>query len=278
MNVPERAQHDRSRLSALLRDLRTDAGLSSSAAARSCGFSQSKLSKIENGMLLPAQADVAALIRLYRATTGQRTDALTLILQLRNESEGARVVLQRGAYRKQRQIGQIEAGATLFRDFQPTFVLGLLQTPAYMRRIFASLPAPDAERAVEARIARQRTLGDTTKRFDLVMTEGALRWRAGPPAMMIEQLDRITAVSELPNVRIGIVAWTTEVDVFPSSAFHLYDDRLAIVGTLSATATIGDPRDVELYLNQFDAVSRLAAYGDAARRVLARIRDDYRTS
>ena len=278
MDVPERAQHERARLSALLRDLRSGAGLSSSEAARRCGFSQSKLSKIENGMLLPAEADVAALIRTYQATSGQRADALALIRRLRNESESARVVLQRGAYRKQRQIGQIEAETRLFRDFQPTFVLGLLQTPAYVRRVFASLPVEDAERAVEARIARQRILRDTAKRFDLVMTEGAVRWRAGPPAMMIEQLDRIAQVSELPNVRIGIVAWTTEVDVFPGSAFHLYDDRLAMVGTLTATATIGDPRDIALYLDQFNAVSRLASYGNKARQVLDRIRDDYGTS
>lgn len=278
MDVPERAQHERARLSSLLRELRLDAGLSSSEAARRCGFSQSKLSKIENGMLLPAEADVTALLRICQATSGQHTDALALIRRLRNESESARVVLQRGAYRKQRQIGQIEAETTLFRDFQPTFVLGLLQTPAYMRRVFASLPAEDAERAVDARVARQRVLRDTTKRFDLVMTEGALRWRAGSSALMIEQLDRIAAVSELPNVRVGLVAWHTEVGVFPSSAFHLYDDRLAIVGTLTATATIADPRDVALYLDQFTAVSSLAVYGDEARQLLERIRDDYRAS
>jgi transcriptional regulator with XRE-family HTH domain len=275
MNTPEHAQQEREKFSALLRRLRADAGLTSSAAATRAGFSQSKLSKIENGTLLPREADVRALCRAYQAPAPQRNEAVDLARRLRNEIDSARVILQRGAYRKQQQIGRIESGTTLFRDFQPTYVLGLLQTPAYMRRVFGSLPTDDADRAVEARVARQRVLQDTTRQFDLIMTEGALRWRAGPSELMIAQLDHIAHMATMPNVQVGVIPWTAEVNVFPGHAFHMYDDRLVIVGTVSATATIRDPRDIALYEDLFRELKALAAYGDDADAELRRVRLAY---
>jgi transcriptional regulator with XRE-family HTH domain len=275
MSTPEQAQQERDKLSALLRRMRTDAGLTSSAAAIRAGFSQSKLSKIETGALLPPEADVRALCRAYGASTSQRSEVLDLARRLRNEIDSARVILQRGAYRKQREIGLIEADTKLFRDFQPTYVLGLLQTPAYMRRVFAGLPADDAGQAVDARLLRQRILHDSTRQFDLIMTEGALRWRVGPPELMIEQLDRIAESSTLPNVQVGVIPWTAEADVFPGHAFHMYDDRLVIVGTTSATAAIRDRRDIALYGDLFRKLKALAAYGDEARVELRRVRTSY---
>lgn len=67
-----RAQYEREQLSLRLRELRQAAGLSSAAAARAAGFSQSKLSKIETGALLPSFPDTEALCRAYRASGKDR--------------------------------------------------------------------------------------------------------------------------------------------------------------------------------------------------------------
>jgi transcriptional regulator with XRE-family HTH domain len=275
MNGPEQATQEREKLSALLRRLRADASLSSRAAANRAGFSQSKLSKVENGLLLPSEADLRALCRTYQVSVLQRQQALTLLRRLQNEHDSARVILRRGAYRMQQQIGRIESETRLFRDFQPAYVLGLVQTPAYMRRVLAALPADDREQAVDARLARQRVLNDSDKQFHLVMTEGALRWRAGSRDVMVEQLDHILAVAHLSNVALGVIPWRAEVPVFPGHAFHAYDDRLVIVGTLSATATIRDPRDVALYAEMFGQLAALASYGVDAETEIRRIRKDY---
>lgn len=274
MNRPEHAQQERARLSTLLRQLRAAAGLTSNESAVRAGFSQSKLSKIENGLLLPSEADVKALCRAYRATAPQRRDAVDLVGRLQTEIDSTRVILQRGAYRKQQQIRRIENDATLFRDFQPTFVLGLLQTPAYMRRVFAGLPPDEAERAIEVRLVRQQVLHNPAKQFNLIMTEAALRWRPLPPSEMIAQIDHIAAVARLPGVRLGLIAWTTEVSAFPGHAFHIYDDALVIVGTLSATASIRDPRDIKLYTDLFSELEALASHDGEADAVLDRIRTD----
>ena len=272
MSGPEQAQHEREKLSALLRDLRTRTGLAGSAAANAAGFSQSKLSKIENGFLLPSPDDVRALCEVYQAPRPRLREALRLVERLHEEVESARIILQRGAYRKQQQIGQIEAETRLFREFQPGYVIGLLQTPEYAAKVFAKeLTTADARRAVEARIERQRVLTEGDKRFRFVLTEGALRWRVGSRELMAEQLDHIASVSQLPNVRLGVIPWSAEVDVFPGHAFHVYDERLVIVGTLTATATIRDPRDVAAYIRLFGALERLAVYDAEARQELARI-------
>ncbi len=74
-----RAQYEREQLSARLRELRHTSGLSSAVAARTAGFSQSKLSKIETGALLPSFADSEALCAAYHAPGKDRDEVLDLV-------------------------------------------------------------------------------------------------------------------------------------------------------------------------------------------------------
>jgi hypothetical protein len=193
--------------------------------------------------------------------------------------ESARVILRRGAYRLQRQIAKIEAQTAHYRDLQVACVSGLLQTRDYMLRMSGPVLADDdRDKFVAARLARQRVLHDEGRRFTFVMTEGALRWRAGPGAMMAEQLEHIADVSRWPSVRLGVVPWTAQAPpgVFPGHEIHIYDERLVIVGTETATANIQDPRDIAVYLSLFEQVAAIAVFGDAARSVLSEISADYR--
>ncbi|MGH3735372.1 MAG: helix-turn-helix domain-containing protein [Micromonosporaceae bacterium] len=276
MTTPDDAQYERQKLSELLRRLRAEAGVSGAEAARRAGFGQPKLSKIENGLLLPSVNDATALCRSYQASDEQRSEILDLVRALRNEVESTRVILQRGAYRKQHEIGAIEAETTWLRDFQMSIVSGFLQTTEYMRRVARTkLTGADAERWLTARRERQRILKDETKRFTMLHTEGSLRWRIGPPAMMVEQIRHLSEVSHFGNLRLGLIPWRMEASVFPSSGFHIYDDRLVIVGTKTATATIKDPRDIAEYVELFTALEEMAVFGDEARVELERIAADY---
>lgn len=273
------AQYERDRLSGRLRELRRAAGLSSAAAARAAGFSQSKLSKIETGGLLPSFADGEALLRAYRAYDKDRDEVLDLLHALQGEVESARVILRRGAYRLQQQIARVEAQTLHYRDLQVAYVAGLVQTPAYIVRIAEPvLTGSDQDRFMAARLRRQRILQDGGKQFTFVMTEGALRWRAGPAPMMAAQMDHIAEISRLPNVRVGVVPWTTEAPpgIFPGHEIQIFDDRMVIVGMETATANIQDPRDIAIYLDLFQAVKAIAVFGEEARGVLAKIAADYR--
>ncbi len=260
-----------------LRQLREEAGFTGVQTARLAGMSQSKVSKLETGMLLPSVANVETLCRVLGAPPEQREELIGLATALRNELESVRVILQRGAYRKQQEIGRVEAETIMLRSFHPTLVLGLAQTADYMREVFATMLAGDnLDRAIAGRLERQRVFDDETKHFILVMGEGALRWRAAPTEVMVGQLEHLAALIARPNLRIGVIPWTARVRVFPAHGFHIYDDRLVAVDMETANATIRDPRDIATYLELFAALEQVASFDDEARSVLARIAEDYR--
>lgn len=278
---PSRGPGDRTRLARALRDARRRKGLAEAEAGRQAGMSQSKVSKIERGFLLPSAEDVKALGEVYDLPASQRHELTDLVTELREEAR-YRVILARGMAEMQRRIAQLESSAVLVRSFQPAMVIGLLQTPAYMRCVFGTevhgpaISADDVDAAVAAREARTRLLDDQSKSFILIMTEGALRWQADSPAVMIEQIEAIADAAMRPNVRVGIIPWTTPVRLFPRHGFHLYDADAVIVGTETATATMTGAADIETYIDLFNALAELAAFDDAAREHLARISDDYR--
>ncbi|MGH3835096.1 MAG: helix-turn-helix domain-containing protein [Pseudonocardiaceae bacterium] len=264
-------------LSATLRRLRQDAQLSGIEAARTAGLSQPKISRLETGKQVPLPAEVEALCRVYGAPARTRQQMLTIVRDLREEQVSARVMLQRGAYRMQERIGRIEAASALVRTFHPALVIGLLQTPGYIRAMLGeSLSDDEIERIVAARGERQRLL-DTDREFVLVMTEGALRWHVGSPAVMIAQLQHLAEITRRSNVRLGIIPWTKPVRVGALHGFHLYDRRAAIVGTETATAIITDARDIADYETCFATYQALAVYDADARQVFDRLSDEYRT-
>jgi len=77
-------------------------------------------------------------------------------------------------------------------------------------------------------------------------------------------------------MRLGIIPWTTPVDIFPPQGFHIYDDDAVIIGTLTGMVTMTAPGDIATYHEEFSQIERLAVFGDEVRDHLARIADDYR--
>lgn len=225
----------------------------------------------------PCDEVVPRMELAYGAPARTRQQLLTVTRDLREEQVSARVMLQRGAYRMQERIGRIEAASRLIRTFHPSLVIGLVQTPGYIRAMLGdSLPDDEIERIVAARGERQRLL-DTDRDFVLIMTEGALRWHVGSPTVMIAQLQHLAEVTRRSNVRLGVIPWTTPARVGALPGFHLYDRRAAIVGTETATAIITDARDIADYEACFASYEALAGYDADARKVLDRLSDEYRT-
>jgi transcriptional regulator with XRE-family HTH domain len=277
---PGRGPGDRVRLAHALRESRRRTRLSGVEAGKRAGMSQSKLSKIERGFLLPTVDDVTTLCHVYDVAAGERDGLIALASGLREEAS-SKIILARGVTELQRRIGHLEASASLVRGFQPAMVIGLLQTPAYMRCVFGTpdsqmLSPEEVAEAAAARIDRQLLLNDQSKRFVLIMTEGALRWQAGSAALMVDQVEAIARAAKHPNVRVGLIPWTTPVQVFPRHGFHLYDEDAVIVATEIATATMTGAADIATYLELFDALEKTAAFGEHAELHLARIADEYR--
>lgn len=274
--MTERTAGGRDELSRALRQLRQAAGLSGAKAGRLAGFSQAKVSRIENGVNVPTPDDVATLVKVYSAAAEDRRRLEGIARDVR--AEYRRVVLVKTPPGFQERMGRIEEASEHIATFTPTVVPGLLQTEPYARAIFSSadLAPSEIDKAVAARITRQQLLHDPGHRFTLITTAGALAWRVGTPEQMAAQVEHIAESTRLPNARVGIIPWGTQAKVFPLHGWDLYDRRAAIVGTANATAVLTEPPDVAVYTDLFAQLERMAVFDDEARSVLAHIADEYR--
>lgn len=222
-------------------------------------------------------ADVEALAQAYDADDDTRRRLVTLAEDVR--AENRRVVLVRGKTADfQERIARIESTTKEIGDFTPAVVPGLLQTEAYMREIAApaALDEDTLERWVVARLTRQRLLDDQRRRFTIIVTAGALGWRAGTPADMAAQVEHIIERSKLPHARIGVIPWGARARRFPLHGWAIYDRKLVIVGTMNATAVLSEPSDVSIYADLFEELTASARFDDEGREVLSRIAEDYR--
>jgi len=251
--------------------------MTGTATARATGMSQSKLSKIENGRVAPATADVERILTALDVSPEIKAEYLAVARTQATEATAWRLFRRMGYHKKQEQIRALESSMTLLRLFQPSLVPGLLQTPEYIRAVLEPKGLTDEQlsRTVSARIERQRVLYDTGKVLHIVVTEPVLRWRLLPPAMMAGQLDRIVSVSRLPNVDVRVVPLDAPQRDVPGHSFVIRDDRVVTVETTHAEVVVTDPRDVSLYVEKFDRFASVSLAGDAMRELAEGIRDAF---
>ncbi|AOP49998.1 helix-turn-helix domain-containing protein [Streptomyces lydicus] len=264
-------------LGAALRALRQASGKEAKAVARSAVMSTAKLSKIENGRVAPATADVERILTVLDVSPEIKAEYLAVARAQATEATAWRLFRRMGYHKKQEQIRALESSMALLRLFQPSLVPGLLQTPEYIRAVLEPKGLTEAQlfRTVSARIDRQRVLYDTSKVLRFVVTEPVLRWRLLPPAMMAGQLDRIVSVSRLPNVDVRVVPLDAPQRDVPGHSFVIRDDRVVTVETTHAEVVVTDPRDVSLYVEKFDRFASVSITGDAMRDLVEGIRDAF---
>lgn len=273
----------RRRLGEALRAVRAHAGLSGEQLAKQLGISQSRVSRIELGQ----QAASADLVRRWAEVTGAPEDRVAELVESAETAGTEAVVwrnaLNRGLARLQQDSRELEASAATIRSFQPVLVPGLLQVPEYARRIFAAGNPQHSQAeiavAVAARMDRQLLLYEGSARFEFVITEAALRWRVGPPQVMLAQLDRITAVASLDAVDIRVIPLDIELDTWHEHGFNLKDDRpeddpVVTVETQTSQVTTTDPAEVAFYRDAFVRLREAAFHGPEADALLRRIREE----
>lgn len=265
-----------------LRELREAAGLNQIEVVEQvkrelpdARFSQPALSRAEMGNGRLASKVVRMLCQIYRVTGAER---VALIVAAEDAEAGyvdARVVLQAGnTVNLQQRFARLERTAAEIRSFNPAMVLGVLQTPAYAATVFGT---GEDDPVVASRVTRQREMiVNRCRHWTLIQTEGALRWQARSPVVMVEQVEHLIQLSEAPHVEIGVIDWRRPVDIFPHTAFHLYDEAAVVVATRDGTAIIDDRARIADYGALFDELAGLASFGDPARDVLRRIAGDYR--
>jgi transcriptional regulator with XRE-family HTH domain len=274
---PEELGQRKDELALALRDARKQAWLTGERLAARCGISQSKISKIETGKVLPSATDVERILTAL-GVGGERSADLMALARLANtEFQSVRASLQRGLHQKQRELAALEADSQHVRFFLPLMITGLLQTPEYARASLANFPG-DHPQAIAKRLDRQAALYNPAKRFTFVLTEAAVRWQLCEPRVMAVQMGRLASLSELPNIRLGIIPLDTYVPDGPLNTFTVYDERIATAETFGGVIMMRDPRDVTYHLELFTFFEHYAVFDDEVRALLGLYAQGFRAA
>ncbi|MCE3034169.1 helix-turn-helix transcriptional regulator [Streptomyces sp. CMSTAAHL-2] len=268
---------NKAELGSALRALRQASGMEAKSVARRAAMSGSKLSKIENGSVMPSVVDVDQILTAIGVSEEIKAEYMSVARAAATETTAWRLYRRLGYHRKQRQIQAIESRTTLLRLFQPSLVPGLLQTPEYVQAVLGrkDLTADQLARAVGARLARQSILYEPGRQLRFIVTESVLHWRIVPPLVMAGQLDKLISVSRIPGVDFRVVPLSTRQTDFPSHSFSIKDDRMVTVETVHAELAVTDPRDVALYVEKFEGFAGVAVSGDVMRSMVEEIRDHF---
>lgn len=261
-----------------LRGLREHAGLSTTQLAQRLGWSQSKVSKTERGVTLPSPSDVHAWALATNASSTVRSQLGTLAGDAAVEFTERRKLLAPGPRRVQREIQRLEQAASVVRVFNNSVVVGLAQTRAYVEAMFQlgrnKTPAEHFDEQVDARMARQVTLADQTKRFELVMGEASVRRLVVSPAELRVQLERLVELSRQPNIAVGVIRFDAVEHEHQYGAYSIVGDPdlddEAIVGAATVTRTwrIRAEAEVREYVEHFNALRAAATEGEPLRAFL----------
>lgn len=213
----------RQRLGAELRRLREVAELTIEEVALALRFSDSKISRIENGQIGATPRDIRGMLELY----GVSDDEQEGLVQVAREAQ-QRPWWQ--AYRDKDVVPLVglEAEAAQIDVYEASLVPGLLQTPRYAETVIRVL-RPDfspeqIERRVELRMARQSLLTrDNPPAFRAILDESVLRRPIGSPEVMRQQLDRLVEAAALPAVTLQVIPFEAGAHPGISGAFTIFE-------------------------------------------------------
>lgn len=277
--------------SALLRSeiirLRKESGLTQEQVAADLDWSPSKLIRVEGGRSSVTKVDLDALLTRYGVTSESQRERLHAL------NRGAREPRWWDAYREEispvylNYVGY-EAGAAFIRQFQGSYIPGLLQTPEYAEVLTAnSVDAFHVGPVVRLRIQRQQKLAERAAqpRQYFVVDEAAVRRQVGinkDPAIMPKQLRHIAERAERNElITVRVIPFSAGAHPGLSGAFTLleFDGGMPDVLYLDAgrgpfTLTSGDDPVVAEYADDFERLVEEALPAPESIELILRAAED----
>lgn len=253
-------------LGAQLRRFREAAEITPEAAAWRIRAHRSKISRLENGRIGFKGRDVSDLLEFYGVTDPQIAAGM---LELAGQANAQAWWAKYGDILPswfEPYLG-LEASAQRIRTFDLQFVHGLLQTEAYARAVtmigLRRAAASEIDRRVSVRMRRQKLLtAADPPRVWSILDEAALRRPVGGPAVMREQLRRLTEVAALPDVTLQIVPFHAGAHDGAGGSFTVLRfaepdvPDVVYIEQLAGAQYLEKPADADRYL---DVINRLSA-------------------
>ncbi|MFJ2894045.1 Scr1 family TA system antitoxin-like transcriptional regulator [Streptomyces sp. NPDC087218] len=262
---PDQLEQSGRELSAMLKHLRKQAGLSGARLAVRCNMSQSKISRIESNKGRPSLLDVEQILRGLDASPAVAAEAMAIARIAQTEWQDGRTLRRKGLDKKQLQLAGLEASSRTFRYFLLSMVTGLLATPEYVRASLAQAPPEQQAKAVAMKLDRQKVLFDRSKQFTFILTEQAVRYPLVPPHELAMQIDRLVSFTRQPNIRLGVIPMGVRFASGALNTFTVYDETLATTELDLGAIVFRDNRDVQDLIGRFASYEEHALFGDDAR-------------
>lgn len=217
----------RRQLARELKKLRAESGVSAEDASAELGISLSTMSRIENGKTSVRPVDAKAMCTLYGRP--ELADALATLAKASKTRSWFRQYSDVIPEWFDVYIG-LEQAAASFRWYEAELVPGILQTGDYARTVIHTDHPTDAEaeieRRVQLRLERQSLLARKadSARWHIILSEAILHRPIGGKTVMLDQLNRLLDVADLPNVTLGVAPFTAGMHAgITSGPFVLLD-------------------------------------------------------
>jgi transcriptional regulator with XRE-family HTH domain len=260
------AQHDLDALGALIRTHRKRTQLTGTEAARRAGFTQSKLSKIENGVLLPSPDDVRRLAAGMDMDPDATALALELVERLQDDHMARRIGLRRGAVTAHAALLAKfgDAGCVVAAD--PAVVPDWLRTRDYLLAAAGPLSERHTTAATALLRKRRRLLATPGFRFEFFVFESALGTLVGSSRIMAEQTQDLATISErYPNVVLRMIHRKTKLTHALLHGFEVHDDRQAVLTLIPGVVVITSDDDVQSFRQIVSSLRACAMTAEASR-------------
>ena len=262
-------------VSARLRALRKDNGLSCADVAHALDCSETKISRMETGERGLYADDVAAVLGFLRAPSELRHELLGLVRdgQERNWHE-----IHGKLPTNWKDLIRFENDAVAISNYEPLVVPGLAQTPDYARAIIHGtnprLSDGEVETLVATRLSRQVILSRRpAPKVHLIIDETVLRRPVGDPAMLRDQLRQLRTLADRPNVTVQVVPF--EAGAHPGLEGPLvlldfrYDPALAYAETRAASSFLEEDEHIERARVAWRGLCAVALSAEDSARLIA---------
>ncbi|MEV1018457.1 helix-turn-helix transcriptional regulator [Micromonospora sp. NPDC049751] len=276
----------RRQLGRYLRELRENAYVTVTAAAKELEWSAPRIWRYETGQVSMHPNDVAAMCRVY----GASPETIETMRALARETKAHGWWHSYGEAIKdwfKLYVG-LEAAATRIRKYEADLIPGLLQTVEYMTELIAidqpQLSEVDRQAKVDVRLRRQRLLARAiprAPRLDVILSEAVLRRPLRDRAAMARQLDSLVVSSRQHNIAVrvlpldaGLVRWAqagtfTMLD-FPSDVREPEPTTIYMDGPCGAVY-LDKTHEIEIYEDAWRSLGERALSADESRELIAAI-------
>jgi transcriptional regulator with XRE-family HTH domain len=265
-----------------LRRLRERAGFKREQVAERLRCALSHISHLETMRNLPKAAELEVLLGFYGVA--ERTAAFQDLVDAARKGRDWWLPFKGAAPEWFDLYLGMESSAVQIDSYDSMVVPGLFQTPAYAKAVIrASEPEPpDAEvaRRIELRMARQDVL---TRQPNppvvwTVLDESVLHRPAGEPRVLLEQLDHLVKLLDLPMVTIQVLPLDVGVHAGNDGTFMILtfppelvgDPGIAYVESRIGSTYYEDPAEIMTYRNTLRRIQVQARTPQETRTLLVR--------